>query len=342
MPFTSILRRIVAGSDARTGLDEAEAYALFCAMLDGGVPDLELGAILLALRQRGETNDELAGFVRAVDARLYRVEPPDDRVRPVVIGAYGGARDMPNLLALLVMLLQRLGIPTLVHGTLEGGGRVATAYVLRELGVMPCATLRQAEDALAERHLAFVPTAALCPGLAGLLALKSRLGVRTAAHTVARLLSPFGPDALQLVSAGTPDRLEQLAEVLAAGGGQALLLRGTEGEPVASALRRPRIDHIADGVRQVLFEEEGGSGKAVHGLVASIDAASTATWIRRALAGETPLPHPIVNQLACCLFAVGYTEDMNQAKAIAAVEAGALTPSRSAGRLPPGAPASAR
>jgi len=39
------------------------------------------------------------------------------------------------------------------------------------------------------------------------------------------------------------------------------------------------------------------------------------------------VPHPLVNQLACCLYAAGYTEDMNQAKAIAAVEAGGLTPS---------------
>lgn len=332
MPFTSILRQIVGGSDAGAGLSEAEAHALFCAMLDGGVPDLELGAILLALRQRGETVEELVGFRRAADARLYRLNLPDDRMRPVVIGAYGGARHMPNLLPLLAMLLRRLGVPTLLHGTLEGGGRVATAYVLRELGVMPCLTLRQAEEVLAEQHLAFLPTAALCPGLAALLALKSRLGVRTAAHTVAKLIDPFGGGAVQLVSASTPDRVDQLAEVVGTTDGHALLLCGTEGEPVANALRRPRIDLVADGVRQVLFEEEGGTGKAVHGLVTAVDATSTAAWIRRALAGETPLPHPIVNQLACCLFAVGYTEDMNQAKAIAAVEAGGLTPSRAQAR----------
>ncbi len=44
------------------------------------------------------------------------------------------------------------------------------------------------------------------------------------------------------------------------------------------------------------------------------------------MAGQVPIPHPLVNQLACCLYASGYTDDMNQAKAIAAVEAGGLTP----------------
>ena len=47
----------------------------------------------------------------------------------------------------------------------------------------------------------------------------------------------------------------------------------------------------------------------------------------KASARQLPVPHPLVNQLACCLYAAGYTEDMNQAKAIAAVEAGGLTPS---------------
>ena len=49
-------------------------------------------------------------------------------------------------------------------------------------------------------------------------------------------------------------------------------------------------------------------------------------WIRQAIAGQVPIPHPLVNQLACCLYASGYTDDMNQAKAIAAVEAGGPTP----------------
>jgi anthranilate phosphoribosyltransferase len=58
----------------------------------------------------------------------------------------------------------------------------------------------------------------------------------------------------------------------------------------------------------------------------AVDAAATAAWVKQAMAGEVPIPHPLVNQLACCLYASGYTDDMNQAKAIAAVEAGGLTP----------------
>ena len=50
------------------------------------------------------------------------------------------------------------------------------------------------------------------------------------------------------------------------------------------------------------------------------DVKSTAEWMRHVLAGDMALPPPIANQLACCLFACGYADDFNQAKAIVAVE----------------------
>lgn len=330
MSFTQYLKTIVAGGDQHPGLTEAAAHDLFSAMLDGGVPDVELGAIFAALSMRQAIAEELIGFQRACAERVYALDIAAERLRPVVIPAYGGARESPNLLPLLALLLQRLGIPVLVHGTLEGGGRVAAAYILRELGIMPSGNLLAARTALSEEGLAFVPTAVLCPGLAEMLALKGRLGIRSSPHLVAKLIDPFGGEAVQLVGAATADRLEVLAEVLVSTGAHALLLRSSEGEPVANALHRPQIDRISDGTRTALFEEEMGPGKAVHGLLTAVDAHATAAWIRRALAAETPLPHPIVNQLACCLYACGYTDNMNQAKAIAAVEAGGL----SSGRAP--------
>jgi anthranilate phosphoribosyltransferase len=63
-----------------------------------------------------------------------------------------------------------------LHGTLEGAGRIATAYILRELGVLPVGSLAQAQKSMDDDLLAFVPTAVLCPGLANLLSLRNRLG----------------------------------------------------------------------------------------------------------------------------------------------------------------------
>jgi anthranilate phosphoribosyltransferase len=326
MNFGQIVKQVARAEAGARDLTEEDAYALFCAMLDGGVPDLELGALLTALRMKTESLSELLGSYRAVAERIYPLRAPAGRLRPLVIPAYGGARSEHNLLPLLGLLLRRLEVPVLFHGTLEGSGRVACVYILRELGIMPSGTLVQAQKGLDEELLAYVPVAALCPGLASLLAVRNRLGVRNSAHAVVKLIEPFEGEGVRMCSAGTPDALDRLAAFLTSTGLPALLLRSTEGEPFADPRRRPRIEWFDQGEQRVLFEAEAGPVKPVAGLPASIDAHATAAWIRQALAGEAPIPHPLVNQLACCLYVCGYTDDMNQAKAIAAVETGSLGP----------------
>jgi anthranilate phosphoribosyltransferase len=326
MQLLHTIKHLAQASDHAQDLSEEEAYQLFSAMLDGGVADLELGALLIALRAKAESVGELLGFHRAVGERLYPMQLPDSATRPVVIGAYGGARRDPNLLPLVGLLLKRLGVPVVFHGMLDGMGRVAAVYILREFGILPSASLVHAQQALAEEHIVFVPDAVLCPGLASLLALRYRLGVRNSAHVVAKLIDPFSGAAVVMASASGGAYLDKLGAFFTATGTPALLLASTEGEAFANPLRRPRIEHFDRGERRILFEEEANPVKPVAGLPDAIDAHATAEWMRQALAGEVPIPHPLVNQLACCLYACGYTDHMNQAKAIAAVEAGSLGP----------------
>ena len=324
MFFAQYIKEIGRGENCAGDLSEQDAYQLFGAMLDGGVPELELGAILLALRVKAEALSELIGFCSALNERLFRLRAPPGKAKPVILPSYNGARHQPNLLPLLALLLQRIGVPVLVHGTLNGNGRIASAYIFRELGIMPCAHLTQAQDALDDGGIAFAPTAVLAPGLADLLNLRGRLGVRSCAHSVAKLIDPFEGGGLRIVSALHAPYLETMHEFLLATGADALLLRSTEGEPFADPERRPRIEHFHDATAQVLFEAETEPLKIAPMLPARIHAATTAMWIKSALAGEVPVPLPIVNQLACCLFASGYANDMNQAKAIVAVETGEL------------------
>lgn len=326
MQLLHTIKQVAQGPEQSQDLGEDDAHQLFSAMLDGGLPDLELGALLMALRLKGESVAELLGFHRAICERLYPLPAPDAAVRPLVIPAYGGARREANLSPLLGLLLGRLGVPVVFHGMLDGSGRVAAVYILREFGILPCASPAQAQRALEQDHVAFVPDAVLCPGLAALLALRNRLGVRNSAHLAGKLVDPFNGAGVIMASAASETHLERLGAFFVETGMHALLLAGTEGEPFANAQRRPRIEHFDQGERRVLFDEEAVPARAVAGLPAAIDAHATAEWIRSALAGEVPIPHPLVNQLACCLYACGYTDDMNQAKAIAAVEAGSLGP----------------
>ena len=102
---------------------------------------------------------------------------PTGPYRTVVLPAYHGVRSCPHLTPLLALLLKSFGIPVLIHGVLEGGSGVAAAYVLRELGIMPCSTAAQVNAGLLDEGLAFAPVALLNPGLASLLALRARLGI---------------------------------------------------------------------------------------------------------------------------------------------------------------------
>lgn len=319
-----LIRRTTSRSDDTSELSEGEAHELCSAILDGGIPDLELGALLTAIALNEESPAELLGYNRAVAQRLNTLRAPVARPRPLVIPTYGGTRTEHNLLPLLGLLLRRLGVPVLFHGTLEANGRVASAYILRELGVLPSATILHAQAALDEDLMAFVPVAALSPALATLLGLRHRLGIENIAHSVVQLIDPFEEQAVRLASADTTAGLDKLASVLSASGTSDLLLNGTEGEPFADPRQRPQIEWVSPSERTVLFTAEPNPMKAPTGLPSSNDAHATAGWIRQALAGTTPIPHPLVNELACCLYATGYTDDMNQAKAIAAVETGSL------------------
>lgn len=325
MSYSAILKEIARGVHGARNLSIDEADQLYGAMLDGGVPEMELGAILIALRMKGESADELLGFYQALESRLYTLDMPAVGVRPVVIPSYNGARHQANLVPLLALLLVKFGIPVLIHGPLESQGRITTAYILRELGVLPSASLAQANAAIAQDNIAFVPTAVLSPGLANLLALRNRLGVRNTGHTLAKMIAPFGGDSLRLVSVSHPDYLIKMRDFFETTGLRALLLRGTEGEAFANPKRRPDLLYCDDGRAQLLFEAEAGPLKTVPHLPQAIDAVTTALWIQAAMAGRQPIPLAVINQLACCLYGTGYTSDMNQAKAIVAMETNSLT-----------------
>ena len=322
--LTHYIKEIGRGKDGARDMSEQEAYELFGAIIDGGVPDLELGAILIALRVKSEAEDELRGFYRAADERLIRLDKPSGRLTPVVIPSYNGARHQANLTALLALLLQRFHIPVLIHGPLEGMGRTGTATILRELGIMPAVTLAKAQEAMRRDGLAFVPTQVVAPGLANLLSMRQRLGVRNSGHTLIKMIGPFAGDSVRLVSVSHPDYLEKMSNFFTGSDANLLLQRGTEGEAFANPKRRPQLELMKDGRHEILFEAEVGPIATLPKLPGAIDAVTTAAWIRAALTGQAPLPTPLVNQLACCLYASGYAQDMNQAKAIVAVETGSL------------------
>ena len=312
MSYATLIRQIEAGE----GMGYLDARALLSAMLDGGVPELETAAFLVALHQRDPGVDGWLGMHAALTERLPGFQAPSSPFRTVVLPAYHGVHAHPHLTPLLALLLKGFGIPVLIHGVLDGGGGTAAAYVLRELGVMPCSSVAQVNAALQDDGLAFAPVALLSPGLAGLLALRSRLGVDHLATRLAVLVDILGESSLRVTPVANNIDLQPVSEVLQALGGHALLLHGCEGEAFADPLMRPEMLLVNDGVVQHVYESQPA---AVSVNLPALDARATGAWIAGALQDHLPLPLPIRNQLAVCLHAAGYTDDLNQARAITAI-----------------------
>jgi anthranilate phosphoribosyltransferase len=313
MSYASLIRTIEEGE----GIGFTEARALGAAMFDGGVPELETAAFLVAFNQHDPGLDAWLGLHAALADRLPEFVVPAGPYRTVVLPAYHGVREHPHLTPLLALLLKSFGIPVLIHGVLEGAGGVAAAYVLRELGIMPCGTTAQVNAGLRDEGLAFAPVALLNPGLAALLALRSRLGIDGWVSRLVVLADVLGDHSVRVTPVTHEKYLTTTRDVLEALGGHALLLQGCEGEAFANPLLRPNMLLVQGGEAQRIYEAQ--STPTLLASLPSLDARATGAWISDVMHDHVSLPLPIRNQLAACLYAAGYTEDLNQARAITAI-----------------------
>ena len=294
MAIGHYIKEIGRGKDGARALSRSQATDMFGQILDGNVSALEVGAFCIAMRIKGETPDEMCGFLDAAQQRLTPVQiSPTSRTRAtVVIPSYNGARKLPVLTPLLALLLARKGMPVLVHGSASEDTRVFTSEVLEALGV----ATQKVHSPLKEGQVAFYPTALLHAGLQGLLDVRRVLNLRNPAHSLVKLLSPCtGPQVL-VTSYTHPEYAESMAQVLCRMQGTALLVRGTEGEAVADPRRVPKMRRIVRGALESELEQQAGALCSLPDLPPN-DAHSTAGYIQAVMDGQAPLPHPIALQV---------------------------------------------
>lgn len=314
MELNSIIKEIGRGKNHARDIDADTAYALYQQMLAGNVPELEMGAILIALRIKGEGEAEMAGFYRAMQEQMLRLTPPATQPMPVVIPSYNGARRQGNLTPLLALLLSALGFPVFVHGVSDDPTRVTSEAVFQALGISGVTTGAEAQARLDAGKVVFMSVAHLCPALDKQLSLRWRLGVRNSAHTLAKLATPFQEDAaLRLSSVSHPEYIPRVGQFFSGIGGRALLLNGTEGEVYANPQRCPSITLIAGSEPEVLLPRQEESGITRDALPEAKDAETTAAWITRCLNRDIPVPQSLRLQIACCYVATGRATEMADA-----------------------------
>ena len=303
-PTGHFIKEIGRGVKGARGLSYADARDLFKAMLDGRVSDLEMGAILLSMRIKGESVDEVAGFLEAAESSFQLLPAPESLYAPIVIPSYNGARRAANLTPLLALLLARAGAPVLVHGVLHDAGRVTSAEIFSELGIGPVASSQQAVQQLQQKVPVFMPIEILAPRLAQLLALRKILGLRNSTHTLVKMMQPFVQPALRLTSYTHPEYASMLAQFFGNTAypqrGGVFLMRATEGETVANIKKVQQIDWFHDGIKTTLTESQPGTELA---LSIPADAEGTARWIQQVLDGSVPVPENIAEQVRLCLMA---------------------------------------
>lgn len=313
MSIAAYIKEIGRGKEGARPLSCDQARDLFDQVLDGRVTDLEVGAFALAMRIKGETDEELDGFVQSTLARCMPLPAPQPHGSGVVVlPSYNGARKLPNLTALLAAHLARSGVAVLVHGPLADPTRVTTAQVFDALGWARCSTPQEVAAAWLARQPAFVDTHTLCPGLARLLDVRWTIGLRNPAHTVAKLLAPLPPavPTVRAVNHTHPEYAVSLKAYLQRTQANALLMRGTEGEPVADARRQPRFDVYLQGEMDASLSRQPQEGTltALPDLPTQHDAGTTAAYIQSVLEGTQPLPESIGQQARCLRQALGQAE----------------------------------
>jgi len=185
------IRRVARGKHGSEHLSRMEACEVFGHLLDERADLLQLGAFLIAQRMKGETSEEIAGFVDAARtwvAGFGDVKAPSGTVD---LPCYAGKRRAAPVHLAAALKARDEGIPVFVHGVTHIEGRLSAWQALEQAGVQRAGNLSDAWRTLSSEGIVYADLAELCPPLFRIYNLRPRLGVRSFANTVARLLNPL-------------------------------------------------------------------------------------------------------------------------------------------------------
>ncbi len=312
-------------------LDRAQARAVMEALLRGEAGDAQIGALLIALRMKGETVDELVGFAEAMRAHARPIFSPDGRpAGPLVdtCGTGGDASGTFNVSTAAAFVAAAAGVRVAKHGNRSLSSRCGSADVLEALGVNILSEPDQVAAAIHEIGIGFIFAPSVHLAMRNVQRARRQLRVRTVFNLLGPLTNPAGVDA-QVLGVFDARWLEPVARALRElGVRQAFVLHSRDGLDEASLSDATEFVELRAGeIRRGEFApEDFGLPRAPRDALRGGDAEANAKIIERVFAGEPGPPRDIVLMNAALALvaaerAAGYREGVAQARQ--AIDSGA-------------------
>ncbi len=322
-----LIREAIAAVVAGDGLDESRAGRVMEVIMNGEASPAQIAALLIAMRLKGETVDEITGFARVMKSRATAVRTTRETLVDTC-GTGGDGANTFNISTAAALVAAGCGVPVAKHGNRSVSSRCGSADVLEALGVnidLPAAEL---EECLECVGIVFLFAPSLHNAMRHAAAPRREIGVRTVFNVLGPLTNPAGANA-QVLGVYSPELVSKVAGTLSRlGTKRAFVLHGAGGtdeitphgpatvcEVFEEKISSYRIDPLEFGIARCGLESlKGGSP------------AENASIINGILSGEKgPGRDAVVLNAALAVLAAGYAPGLPGAleMAAASIDSGA-------------------
>ncbi len=329
------LHRLVNHNES---LAREEARAVMAEVLAGNCSDAQIAALLIALRMKGETVEEIVGFAEAI--RSAAAPLPVERADTVVTGTGrdalvedsddslidtsgtgGDTSGTFNISTATALVTAGAGVKVAKHGNRSISSKCGSADVIEALGINIQMSPQQSAQCLREVGICFLYAPNLHPSMKQVQAVRRDLRLRTMFNLMGPLTNPARANG-QVVGVYSLDLVEKLAEVLSMLGlRRALVVHGLDGLDEITITGKTRIAEAREGtLRSYEVEpEEFGMKPAPLQEIAGGDATENAEIIRAILGGEkSPRRDVVLLNSAAALVAANRAESLQKAVPLAA------------------------
>lgn len=288
------IKRIVDGRS----LDRAEMYEVFGQVMDGRASDVQKAALLVALRLKGETSDEITGAAQAMRERVTPLDV-DAASRDLLVdtcGTGGDGRGTFNISTIAALVAAGAGANVAKHGNRAVSSSCGSADLLAALGVNLDLDAAQMSVVLRHAGIAFLFAPKLHPAMSAVAAVRRELGVRTIFNVLGPLTNPAFARR-QVLGVYAERLVETVARVLAAlGAVHALVVHSRDGLDEISVSAPTLVCEVRDGgirTYEITPEDLGLRTHAIEELAGG-DIDANAAIAREVLSGSEGARHDVV------------------------------------------------